>query len=95
MFLLSPPHRGRRRDLLQPGRHHHQHRDGGRGLVEGSVSRLRRPVPGRIRPADAVSERRASLFYHRVYRKHRRGFVASDQMISIVSVLMSLGGLWQ
>lgn len=56
ILSFPPPHRGWWRDLLHPGRHHHQHRDDRRGLVEGTVSRTHRPVPGRVRPADAVSD---------------------------------------
>lgn len=55
-FLLLPPHRGWRWDLLQPGRHHHQHRDDWRGLVEGTVSRTHWSFPGCLRSADAVSD---------------------------------------
>lgn len=52
-FLFS--HRGRWRDLLQSRRHDLQHRDDWRGLVEGTVSRTYRSVPGRLRSADRVS----------------------------------------
>lgn len=52
-FLFS--RRGRWRDLLQSRRHNLQHRDDWRGLVEGTVSRTYRSVPGRLRSADRVS----------------------------------------
>lgn len=62
-FPSSAPLRGGRRDFLQPGRHHHPHRDDRRGLVEGRVSWAHRAFPSTLRPAavGAAGSRSASL----------------------------------
>lgn len=56
VLTSSLPHRRRWRDLLQPGWHHHQRRDDWRGLVEGSVSRMRWSFPGSLRSAAGLRD---------------------------------------
>lgn len=46
---LSSRFSRRRRDILRPRWHHHQHRDDRRGLVARRVQRRLRPFPGQLR----------------------------------------------
>lgn len=52
--LLGSPCSGWRRDLLRPRRHHHQHRNDRRWLVERGVQGPLRPLPCQLRGAQAV-----------------------------------------
>lgn len=58
--------RGRRWDLLQSRRCHRRHRDDRRRLVEGTVSRACRSVPGCVRPAHVE---RSHLVLHMLHMK--------------------------